>query len=141
VSVFEVLSSVFVVRWGDVVCRSSIGEYHVVVVDGGAVYAMRCGEGGECSDCVEFRIDDEIVVYLHRRLYTCLGCLLGEFFNAGLFNISADGVVLTQRGAYVVPPMAKERGAPERLVKRASGILENYLLRILATSFRACCKF
>ena len=50
-----------------------------------------------------------------RRLYTCLGCLLGEFFNAGLFNISADGVVLTQRGAYVVPPMTKERGPPREV--------------------------
>jgi hypothetical protein len=69
------------------------------------------------------------------------GPSFGGVFNAGLFNISADGVVLTQRGAYVVPPMAKERGAPERLVRRASGILENYMLRILAVSFRACCKF
>jgi hypothetical protein len=138
--VLDVLSSVFVVRWGDVTCRSSIGDYHVAVVENGAVYAMKCGEGGECNDCVEFRVDDEIVVYLPRRFYECLGCLLGEFFNAGLFNLSVGGAVLVQRRAYVVPPMAKERGDPDRLVKRAGGILENYMLRILAGSFKACCK-
>jgi len=141
VSVFEVLPAVFVVRWRDVTCRSSIGDYHVAVVENGAVYAMRCGEGGECNDCVEFRVDDEIVVYLPRRFYECLGCLLGEFYNAGLFNLSVGGAVLVQRRAYVVPAMAKERRDPDRLVKRAGGILENYMLRILASSFEACCKF
>ena len=140
-SVFEVLSSAFLVRWGDVTCSSSIGDYHVAVVENGAVYAMRCGEGSECNDCVEFRVDDEIVVYLPRRFYECLGCLLGEFYNAGLFNLSVGGAVLVQRRAYVVPAMAKERRDPDRLVKRAGGILENYMLRILADSFNACCKF
>ncbi|ACB40590.1 hypothetical protein [Pyrobaculum neutrophilum] len=139
-SVFEVLSTVFVIRGRDFECATSIGDYHVAVTEQGAVYAMRCREGGECRDCVEFPIYEDVVAYLPRRFYNCLGCLLGEFFNAGLFNISVGGVVVTQRRAYLVPPMAKERGDPERLAKRAGGILENYMLKVLAASFKTCCK-
>lgn len=141
VSVFEVLSAVFVVRGRGFECATSIGDFHVAVTEGGAVYALRCREGGECRDCVELRLDGEVSVFLPRRLYNCLGCLIGEFFNAGLFNLSLGGVVVAQRRAYVVPPMAKERDAPERFIKRAGGILENYVLKILAESFKPCCKF
>jgi hypothetical protein len=42
---------------------------------------------------VEFRIDDEIVAHLHRRLYA----VFWGVFNAGLFNISADGVDVAGR--------------------------------------------
>ncbi len=137
----EILSTVFVVRGKEFECATSIGDFYVAITDRGAVYAMKCREKTNCLDCVEMPLDGEISVYLPKHIYNCLGCILGEFFNAGLFNLSLEGVVVAQKKAYVVPPMAKERDAPERLIKRAGGILENYVLKILSESFRVCCKF
>ena len=141
VSVFEVVSARFLVRGRGFECVASIGDYHVALTELGAVYAMKCVGGGECRDCVEFSVDGEVSVLLPRQLYNCLACLLAEFYNSGLFNVSFEGFVVTQRRAYVVPPMAKERNDPERFLKRARGILENYVLSLLAESFRYCCKF
>ncbi|MFN3804625.1 MAG: hypothetical protein ACK4SY_06180 [Pyrobaculum sp.] len=135
----EILQSTFLVETRGVVCTTSIGDFHVAVVESGAVYAMRCREGGSCRDCVEFSIDD-VAIYIPRHMYHCLACILGELFNAGLLNLSIGGSVVIQRRAYVVPPMAKERGDPERLVKRARGILENYILKLLVEVLPACCS-
>lgn len=135
----EILTSDVLIQTGNSVCTSSIRDFDTVIVASGAIYAMRCKEGGECRDCEKFSID-EIVIYIPRRLYHCLSCLIGEFYNAGLFNIAVSGVVLQQRRAYVIPPMAKERADPERFVKRARGILENYALRIIVESLPLCCR-
>lgn len=138
---FEIFSTVFLIKGRDFECITSIGDYHVAVTENGAVYAMWCREGGVCEDCVEFPIYGDVVVYIPRRFYKCLSCLLGELFNAGLFNISVGKLVVVQRQAFLVPPMAKERRNPERLAKRAKGVLENYMLKILTSSLSSCCKF
>ncbi|MEZ0319541.1 MAG: hypothetical protein ABWK05_06080 [Pyrobaculum sp.] len=140
-SVFEVVAAKFLVRGRGFECVASIGDYHVALTELGAVYTMKCVEGGECKDCAEFSLNGEVSVFLPRRMFNCLACLLAEFYNSGLFNISLEGFVVTQRRAYIVPPMAKERSDPERFLKRARGILENYVLKLLAESFTHCCKF
>jgi len=136
-----VLSVRFLVKGRGFSCLTSIGDFHVVVTERGAVYAMKCGEGDRCVDCVEFSLDDGVSVFIPRLFYHCLACLLAEFYNAGLFNLSVGGVVVAQRGAYYVPAMAKERDSPDRLVKRARGIFESRVLRLLAEALGPCCMW
>ncbi|MFN7106572.1 MAG: hypothetical protein ACK4M3_08370, partial [Pyrobaculum sp.] len=58
----ELLTSSVLIETKNSTCTSSIRDFDVVITPDGAIYAMKCREGGVCRDCEKLYVD-EIVVH------------------------------------------------------------------------------